>query len=321
MSIAFTFFTGETMKPTLLRLCFLIAIVSLGSCTSLLHKTGLLWERSYSDIESNVVIVDKFVWHYSETGNQGEVILAIHGFGGDRDHWTRFARHFGPGFKVIAPDLPGFGQNLKIPGESYTIAEQVKRLHDFVQTIELKQFHIVGNSMGGHIAGVYAATYPNEVKSLILIDNAGVKSPSPSKMQTMMQNGEPNPLLVTSVEDFDRLMAFSFVKPPYIPGFMKSHFAKKAIENRPWNESIFQQLRSEGYLLESKLSSIKAKTLVIWGDSDRVIDVSVTDVLKQKMKPSPKIEIMYQVGHAPMIEVPEDTANLVINWIQSLKQK
>jgi pimeloyl-ACP methyl ester carboxylesterase len=320
MSTSFGFFIGEPMKSILVKTSIILSLFVSYNCTSLLHKTGLLWERAYSDIESNVVIVGDFVWHYSETGNQGEVILAIHGFGGDRDHWTRFARNFGPGYKVIAPDLPGFGQNLKREGDSYTISSQVKRLHEFVQTIGLKNFHIAGNSMGGHIAGVYAATYPKEVKSLILIDNAGVKSPVPSDMAMMLERGEPNPLLVNSVEDFDRLMAFSFVKPPYLPGFMKRHFAEKAIANRPWNEGIFQQMRSEGYLLESKLSEFKTKTLVIWGEQDRVIHKSVTEVLKQKLKVQHRIEIMNGVGHAPMIEVPEETAELVINWIQSLKK-
>lgn len=308
------------MKSTLVKTSIILSLFVSYNCTSLLHKTGIFWERAYSDIESNVVIVGDFVWHYSETGNQGEVILAIHGFGGDRDHWTRFARNFGPGYKVIAPDLPGFGQNLKREGDSYNISSQVKRLHEFVQTIGITNFHLVGNSMGGHIAGVYAATYPKEVKSLILIDNAGVKSPVPSDMMVMLERGEPNPLLVNSVEDFDRLMAFSFVKPPYLPGFMKRHFAEKAIANRPWNEGIFQQMRAEGYLLESKLNDIKSKTLVIWGEQDRVIHKSVTDVLKQKLKVQNRIEIMNGVGHAPMIEVPEETAEIVINWIQSLKK-
>lgn len=298
-------------------------ILSLGllftiGCSSLVHKTGLMWERSKADLSKKEVQIGDFKWIYLEGGETEETLLAIHGFGGDKDHWTRFAKYLTEDYKVISPDLPGFGENSRIPGESYSIKSQVQRLHEFAAKIGLKKYHILGNSMGGSIAGVYAATYPDEVKSLTLFDNAGVEGPEPSELYKLVKEGKPNPLLVGSVEDFDRLMKFSFVNPPYIPGALKTYFTERAIENRNWNEGIFTQIRAEGFPLEPLLPKIKAPTLVIWGREDRVIDKSCTIPMDKKLKSPHKIFILPEVGHAPMIEVPKDSAMLWRDWKTNL---
>jgi pimeloyl-ACP methyl ester carboxylesterase len=255
---------------------------------------------------------------YLDGGISEETLLTIHGFGGDKDHWTRFAKYITQDYRVVSPDLPGFGENSRIPGESYSIKSQVSRLHEFASTLGLKKYHILGNSMGGSIAGVYAATYPEEVITVTLFDNAGVEGPEQSELYKMVKEGKPNPLLVGSVEDFDRLMKFSFVNPPYIPRPLKTYFTERAIENRDWNESIFTQIRAEGFPLDPLLSKLKAPALVIWGKEDRVIDKSCTIPMDKKIKSPHKIVIIPDVGHAPMIEVPKESALFWNEWKTNL---
>ncbi|PJZ82727.1 alpha/beta fold hydrolase [Leptospira meyeri] len=287
-------------------------------CASTLHKTGISLERYRSDLETKSVLVEGLQWKYTEKTGIKETILAVHGFGGDKDHWTRFSRHLTEEFHVIAPDLPGFGESDKPEGLNYTQEAQADRLYQFTETLGLKEFHIIGNSMGGGIVGIFAAKYPKKVKSLILFDNAGIKSPTPSEMQIIELSGKPSPLLVTSPEDFDRLLAFTFVKPPYLPGFLKTYFANKSFANREWNASILNQIRKEGYFLEKKLSQIQAPTLAIWGKEDKVIHYTVMDVLKQKMKSKLETVLLENIGHAPMIEDPKLSAKLVQDWIRNL---
>src|SRR5690606_39235182 len=136
--------------------------------------------------------------------------------GANRDNWLRFARRFSTDYRVVALDLPGFGESSK-PDASYDVASQVERLRAFVQALQLERPHLIGNSMGGHIAALYAARYPTEVRSLALLDNAGVTSPRQSEMFAMLERGEPNPLVVRKAEDFDTLMDFVFVSPPPLP--------------------------------------------------------------------------------------------------------
>ncbi|XDD47841.1 alpha/beta fold hydrolase [Leptospira sp. WS39.C2] len=302
------------MKPNRISISLLV-FVSIIGCASQLHKTGISIERYRSDLETKTIVVDDLVWKYTEKPGSGETLLVVHGFGGDKDHWTRFSRHLPKNIRVIAPDLPGFGESSKPEGLIYTQEAQAIRLQKFTESIGLSEFHIAGNSMGGGIAGIFAAKFPKQVKSLILFDNAGIKSPVPSEMQTIELSGKESPLLVKDTEDFDRLLKFTFVKPPYLPSFLKSYFAEKSVANREWNAHILKQIRKEGYFLESQLDKIQAPCLTIWGKEDKVIHYSVMEVLKKKLKSKLETILLENMGHAPMIEDPKLSAKLVQDWI------
>lgn len=294
---------------------FLVALVTFLGCASGLHKTGISIERYRSDLETKSISVEDLQWKYTEKMGNGETLLVVHGFGGDKDHWTRFSRHLPKNIRVIAPDLPGFGESSKPEGLVYTQEAQAIRLQKFTEAIGLTEFHIAGNSMGGGIAGLFAAKFPKQVKSLILFDNAGIKSPTPSEMQTIELSGKESPLLVKDKEDFDRLLRFTFVKPPYLPSFLKSYFAEKSVANREWNAHILKQIRKEGYILETQLDKIQAPCLTIWGKEDKVIHYSVMEVLEKKIKTKLETVLLENMGHAPMIEDPKLSAKLVQDWI------
>jgi len=145
------------------------------------------------------------------TGGTGEPLVLLHGFGGDKNHWVRIAKYLTPHFRVIAPDLPGFGEVARDPSLRYGISDQVERLHDFVEARGLTMFHLGGNSMGGQIAGAFAAKYPQHVKTLWLLAPGGVLSAKTSELGELVKKGE-NPLLIDSTDDYDRLLDFVFVK-------------------------------------------------------------------------------------------------------------
>lgn len=283
------------------------------SCASTLINTFVKYERNKAGLTKKSITVDNFDFVYLE-GGEGETILLFHGFGGDKEHWTRFSRYLTDKYRVIAPDSPPAGESTKIETEDYGYLSQVKRLHSFAEKLGLKKYHIAGNSMGGHIAGLYATEYPDEVLSLGLINSAGVNSPKPSKLSEKLAKGE-NPLIVSNEEEFDYLMKFSFVNPPYIPGFFKSEVMKKSAANKKYNEKVFTDIRKDGNLLEKRLSKIQAKTLILWGDTDNIIDVSSTEVFQKGIQKN-KVVILKECGHAPMIELPEETAKHYLEFIR-----
>ncbi len=295
---------NQSMRRTLLF--FVIALsLSNANCSGWLLRRAMSFERGRADLEIKRAEVGKFHWVYSE-GGEGEPVVLIHGFAGDKDHWTRMARFMTDRYRVIAPDLPGHGENDRLPDESYTIPEQAKRLHDFLHSIGLSRFHLAGNSMGGGISTYYASEYPEDILTLGLFDSAGVKSPKESELAAYLRRGE-NPLVVGSREDFDRLTAFTFVEAPYIPGVIKDYFVDRAIANRAFNEKIFSDISRDRQNLESRLTKISARTLILWGDTDRVIDPSAADVFHKGIKNS-QVVIMKACGHGPMIERPQETA-------------
>lgn len=262
-------------------------------------------ERGLAGVEQQSVRVGAFDWPYLE-GGQGETILMVHGFGGDKDNWTRFAREMAQEYRVIVPDLPGFGENQRLPEQLYGMGPQVQRLHAFVEKMQLDRFHIVGNSMGGHISALYAHAHPERVESLALFNNAGITTAKNSEVFDEIEAGR-NPLLVDSVEDFDRLLGLMFHEMPYIPGPLKQYFAERAFKYREFTAKIFEDYREDFTDLEPILSDIETRTLVLWGDVDRVLDVSAVPIMDGGL-PNSSAVIMQQCGHIPMIERPAETA-------------
>ena len=284
---------------------------------SLLIASVQFAERQLAGLSARTATVDGLTLHYYEGGPaDGDTLVMIHGFGANRDNWLRMARHFTERYRVIALDLPGFGESSK-PDASYDVASQTERLHAFVTALNIEKPHLIGNSMGGHIAALYAARYPDQVSSIALLDNAGITSPRMSEMFQMIERGQPNPLVVRKAEDFGTLMDFVFVNPPPLPDSLKRHFAAQSMANQVHYDMIFTQLREQYVPLEPELPKIQVPVLVLWGDRDRVLDVSSIEVMKPLLQ-KPTVVVMKDCGHAPMIERPEETAQHYQAFLDSL---
>jgi len=279
-----------------------------------LYRISVALERKTAGLTEKQVQVGQFTICYLE-GGQGETLLLLHGFGADKDNWNRLAKHLTPKFHVVAIDVPGFGMSSRPETESYTIRDQALRLDQIVAALGLDSFHLAGNSMGGAIAGRYAAEFPDKVRTLALVNTGGIANcPKKSELAKQLEEGK-NSLLLETPEDFEKMLAFVFVRPPWIPGPVKAHLARQAIERRSFNEKVFRQIHAEGSDLEPELSRIRARTLILWGDQDRLIDVSCTEVLEKGLADS-TTAILKDCGHAPMIERPEETARLYLGFLK-----
>lgn len=275
-------------------------------------------ERSRSGLDASRVVIDGETWHYLEGGPDGaEVLLLLHGFGGDKDNWTRFANKLTDRYRVIAPDLPGFGESSRHRDWDYSLAAQRKRLERFVDTLELGAFHLGGNSMGGHLAALYAHRRPDQIRSLALFNNAGVDAPEPSEVYRAVERGE-NPLVLESRADFDRLLALVSHKEPFIPWPAKGVLAQRALEDASFNRYVFEAIKDDRSVgLEARLPDIEAPVLIVWGEYDRVLDVSSIEVMKPLL-PQAEIVIMRDTGHIPMLERPAETAEHYRAFLDSL---
>jgi abhydrolase domain-containing protein 6 len=273
-------------------------------------------ERSAGGLKQHSIDVKGLRIEYLE-GGKGDALVLLHGFAANKDNWTRFGKHLTPHFRVIAPDLPGFGESSADPDADYTISIQVERVKALVRALGITSLHLGGSSMGGSIAGAYASSYPEEVKSLLLLAPGGVASAEPSEMYRRLKEGKPNPLVAKSVEDYEHLLDFVFVKRPFIPRAIKKYLIQEAIEHQPLNSKIFKQLlrSSDVPPLEVLLDGLPVPTLIVWGAHDRVLHVSGAKILEAVM-PKAKAEVMDAVGHLPMIEKPKKTAGLYLSFLE-----
>jgi abhydrolase domain-containing protein 6 len=294
-------------------ICLLAWSLALGGCAKT-EKTLTGWaidaERARAHLSLKQTQIEDFQVPYLE-GGQGETVLLIHGFQSNKDIWVRLAGQLTDNYHVIAIDLPAHGDSNIMMDKSYTIAEQVQRVVAIMDQLQLKQpVHVMGHSMGGAIALNLAATAPQRVKTLGLVSAAGVVSPQPSQLQLALAKGK-NPLIVQTKDDYQAMLEFTMSKAPYIPGPMISVFTQEALGREPIAQKIFKDINSQVALPPEKvLPTITVPVLVLWGDEDKVLDVSATEVFK-KWLPRSEVVILKGVGHAPQIESIKETAEII----------
>ena len=178
-------------------------------------------ERAWAGLTSKNVKNNEIEWTYSEGGNpQKPTLLLLHGLSGTRDNWNRVARYLTPNYHVIIPDLPAHGETLVADQFDLSIPNLTEKLRRFIDAAKFDpNLHIAGHSMGGAIAMLYSAQYPLEVKSLLLVDSAGVfKLSNTAYLKDTAKLAE---LVVRKTGDFDRVMKIVMQSPPFIPQELK----------------------------------------------------------------------------------------------------
>lgn len=265
--------------------------------------------RSRGGMRQKSIKVGDDVWPYLEGGSDNGVpVVLLHGFGGDKDNWSIYAPNITKHHRLIAPDLPGFGENDRSFDRDYDIHTQSQRVKAFIDAMGISKCHIGGNSMGGFIALQFAMDYPETTASLTLFNNAGVVGADKSELQIAAEKGE-NALALADVSDVDRLMAFVSHKPVRLPKNFRKLFFAEADAHREVLDKIFWQIVGAAIdkPLNDHLDKVAVPTLIIWGRHDRLIDVSCADVLNKGIKDS-ELVIFEETGHVPMIEKPKEVS-------------
>ena len=294
----------------------LLLIGGLLAYDRLLPEQSAAWyaqaQRSRAGLEQKTVGIPGFEIAYLE-GGSGEPLVLLHGSGANKDNWTPIAKLLTPHFRVIAPDLPGYGDSSKPAETHYRVPDQVIRLGQFLDALKLERVHLGGNSMGGFIAAAYAATNRARVQSLWLLAPGGLRTAEESEVRRIYRETGQSPLFSQKPEDFDRVLAYVFAKPPFIPYGIRKVLAERAVENYPLHSRIYDEIAKDSLQLEALLPGLAAPTLVLWGAEDRVTDPSGAEVVK-RLLPRAQIAILPGVGHIPMIEAPKQSARLFLEF-------
>ena len=269
-------------------------------------RIGLDLERGRSGLAAQHATVDGLDWEYLD-GGTGEPLLLIHGFGADKDNFTRVSRFLTPSYRVVVPDLPGYGGSSKPADADYGILAQVERLRAFARQLNLGKVHVGGNSMGGYIAAAWAAKYPDEVATLWLLAPAATRvAVSESELGRIYRDTGANPLLARTAEEHAKVRAFVMSQPPYLPYSLKHVMAERAAANYPLHLRIFTDL-VKGPTLESWATRIDTPALIVWGDQDRALHPNGAEATRALM-PNGRVVMMPGIGHLPMIEAVAQSA-------------
>lgn len=246
--------------------------------------------------------------HVRDEGPKGApVLVLIHGFGASLQTWDAWTADLSKDFRVVRFDLPGHGLTGADPSKDYTIGRTVAVLGAVLDTLGIEKATLVGNSLGGQIAFMYAADNPQRVERLVLLAPGGFPLPG----QVFGRAGEVPP----TFKSMRYILPESGVKASFGPLYGDPTRMTPATVRRTWEmlraPGVRQALvdRLEDYVLEDpvpKLASIQAPTLLMWGQKDILVPFAYAAKFTDAL-PNETLVTYPDAGHMPMEEIPERT--------------
>jgi len=244
--------------------------------------------------------IDKF--KFIEEG-EGEPLILLHGLFGALSNFRDLIDYFSKHHKVVVPMLPLFELDLL----HTSVGGLAKFVHKFIEARDYKNIHLLGNSLGGHVALVHTLKHPERLKSLILTGSSGLFEngmgdtyPKRGDYEYIRKKTELtfyNPAVATK-ELVDEVYDIVNQRMKVIKIIA---LAKSAIRNNLGNE----------------LKGIKVPTLLIWGNNDTITPPFVGEEFK-KLIPQSELHFIDQCGHAPMMEQPEDFNRILHGFLTRL---
>jgi pimeloyl-ACP methyl ester carboxylesterase len=286
-------------------ICILAGVGFLYLAPEKAAKFAIDTERKRSGLERKEINIPGGLHYVYLEGGKGKPLMLLHGFGANKDNFTRVARFLTPHYRVIIPDHLGFGESGHPQDADYRPSAQAIRIRTLAQTLGITKLHLGGSSMGGHISMMYASLYPDEVKSLWLLDPGGIWSAPPGELRDVIVKTGKNPLMAKSEDEFAGIFAFVMSDPPFIPRPILNVMAQERIRNYELEKRILKDMIAES--AEKYVTNLKTPTLIVFGNKDRAINPATADIL-HKLMPHSEVIIMKGLGHLPMIEQPRQSA-------------
>lgn len=268
-------------------------------------------QASAAGLESHTLAVGDQKWIYYE-GGSGPTIMLLHGFDGSRDNWVPVAKELTGNFRVVIPDLPGWGASLPEAGADYGARAQAERLAGFIERVAPRNLILIGHSMGGLIAGLYVGAHPEHVAAVGFVDSAGV-----GHLASVLDNG--NPFAYTDRAGLERVLKLVYAKPPALPGrfadvLVRRNDTRLEMIRRSYRQMMQPDRQRE---LEPLLPKIDKPVLVMWCHDDTLIGSDAVNVFRRNLTASPRIDVttLFGCSHAPMLEKSHATAQAITRFM------
>ncbi|MFH1601312.1 MAG: alpha/beta fold hydrolase [Pseudomonadota bacterium] len=242
------------------------------------------------------------------------LLVLVHGFTGSKENWLPLMRELSRTHRVIAVDLPGWGESDRLAGADYGPVAQAARLAAFIKALPQAPELVVGHSMGGQIVGLLAARHPETAPRIVLMSSAGVRYEENAFANAVLAGD--NPFQVTNRAELKRYLGIVFADPPFVPWP-----ASEALVRRRRADADFEQRVLDGigrgpdaFALEAELGNISAPTLLLWCREDKVIDISAAEVFARGL-PDSRSVILSGCGHMPMMAQPRNVAEALRDFL------
>jgi 2-hydroxy-6-oxonona-2,4-dienedioate hydrolase len=245
---------------------------------------------------------DKF--RFIEEG-EGEPLVLLHGLFGALSNFQYLIEYFRPHNKVVVPLLPLFDLDIL----HTTVGGLEKFVYRFIESRDYRNVHLLGNSLGGHVALVHVLKHPERIKSLILTGSSG-----------LFENGMG--------DTYPKRGDYEYIKKKTELTFYDPQMASKELVDEVY-DIVNSRLKVIKIIalaksairnnLGEELSQIKQPTLLVWGNNDTITPPFVGREFN-KLIPNSELHFIDKCGHAPMMEVPAEFNIILHKFLTKLNQ-
>ncbi|MDQ3884862.1 MAG: alpha/beta hydrolase [Thermoproteota archaeon] len=244
-----------------------------------------------------------------------KVLILLHGLGASAERWSRVIPTLSRYYRVIIPDIIGFGYSDK-PAVEYTMDFFIDIFFKvFLDNLGISKASIIGSSFGGHVATEFAIRFNGMVEKLVLVSPAGMmKTSTPTLDRYIMAALYPvyehvyeafSEMAYDSDEAVNEEIVMDFVNR------MRLTNAKYAFMSTVLGIRYAPKLKG-------RLSSIIAPTLLVWGDNDKMIPLQYAREYEEI--PKSKLIVIKNCGHTPYVEKPITFNKIILRFLVGNKQ-
>ncbi len=292
------------MRPILLLLA-LAVLAGAGVYLYAPDRSRAALEAKYRVAASDYVTVAGIRLRVRDEGpRQGRTIVLLHGFGSSLETWDAWAAGLAATHRVIRFDLPGFGLTGPDPGNDYSDARAMVILAALMDKLGVTQASVIGNSLGGRLAWMFAVSHPDRVEKLVLVSPDGFaspgfdygKAPDVPLMMRALPYTLPRAMLRAS-------LAPAYGDPAHLTDAVVTRYRDMMLA--PGVRGAILARTSQTILRDPTqlLGRIQAPTLLLWGERDGMIPFA-NAAAYLRLIPHARLVALPGLGHVPFEEAP-----------------
>lgn len=320
----------KTLGRVLVGIVVIVAVLLVGGWLAL-RRPDIPWpalQAKYANSASRYMdLPGGLKVHYRDQGRRdGPTIVMVHGFAASLHTWEPWVQRLGSRYRIITLDLPGFGLTSAPEGYTLTRSGFVDVVDGVTTKLGVTKFVLVGNSMGGGVAWNYALKHPGKLQGLVLVDAAGwPQQRADGKEGPFIFKVLRNPVGRALIGDLDTTaMTRAGLKDAFAPTPQMVDDAMVAryveMSRAPGHRDIILNLMG-GFdpadaATKAKLSAIAVPTLVMHGDTDKLIPVSHAALFGDAI-PGSTVIVYPGVGHVPMEQIADRSAADLDAWLKT----
>ncbi len=283
----------------------------------------VLYEK-YADETSYLLMVDGINVHVKVKG-EGEPIFLIHGSFSSLNTWEAWEVELNPYFMTVSMDLPGHGLTGPDLKKRYTIDDYAKIVFGIADQLDLEEFHVAGNSMGGGVALKMATDHPERILTLNLLDSSGAPNHLENESDQQSSGSSAPIFKVASHPIFSKVLLKCTPKFLFRINLRQVFYDKDKITDEMVTR-YYELLRRDGNRqatldrlsgrmeTEYQFEKLNMPVMIMWGKEDSWIPLENGEMLSTLI-PGSKLKVFEYAGHVPMEEIPTESVSEYLSFL------